>query len=280
MQVFAANTLKTRFKIVDLVNRIDTLRDYQQVLEIGNKLEQALEDIRYVVPQRHATSAKEAHRQWLTRVVLDMSCRRPLLALYRPFALSSADAPQQIMTGYLKSCVILLSYLEELDPSIPEYPHIWHIHHLVLRRDMIHASFGVCYYMKNIQSSAVDVGRSETPESSSRSDTIAESCTIASRSSVLLSLPRLRATVERVIEAMVKRISEIGTDLKDLVSLTIVFYTYRGGTQERKKEIQLALQRIVDAGLEFIQLSQESILSMTVSENCECATSIVDLRTR
>ncbi|KAI3317013.1 hypothetical protein HD806DRAFT_397588 [Xylariaceae sp. AK1471] len=264
MQTFAANTLTTRFKVVELVNRIDTLQDYQQILNIGNELEQALEDIRYVVPQRHSNNAKEAHRQWQTRVILDMNCRRALLALYRPFALSSADAPQQIMTGYLKSCVILLSYLEELDPSTPDYPHIWHLHHLVLRRDIIHASFGVCYYMKNIQSSAVNVGRSETPESSSRSDTIAESCAVASRSSMLLSLPRLRATVERVIETMIKRISEIGTDLKDLVSLTIVFYTYQGGTHERKKEIQQALQRIVDAGLEFIQINQESILSMTM----------------
>ncbi|TGJ80647.1 hypothetical protein E0Z10_g8119 [Xylaria hypoxylon] len=99
IQVFAAITLITRFKAVDLVNRIDTLQEYQQILDIGNELEQALEDIRYVLPQGHVDNVTEARRLWMTRIILDMNCRRPLLALYRPFALSSADAPQQIMTG-------------------------------------------------------------------------------------------------------------------------------------------------------------------------------------
>ncbi|KAJ2989892.1 hypothetical protein NUW58_g3235 [Xylaria curta] len=261
IQVFAANTLITRFKVVDLVNRIDTLQDYQQILEVGNELERVLEDIRYVLPQRHFTDVSEAHRQWLTRVHLDMNCRRPLLALYRPFALSSADAPQQVMTGYLKSCMILLSYLEEVDPSTSDYAQIWHMHNLVLSRDIMHASFGVCYYMKQLQSSAASTRESE-PESNSRPDPIQTACATASGSSLLLSLPRLRATVEKVIDSMIKRISEIGTDLKDLVSLTIVFYTYQGETHESKKEVKQALQRIVDAGLQAVHVSQEDISSM------------------
>ncbi|KAI0911371.1 fungal-specific transcription factor domain-containing protein [Ustulina deusta] len=264
IQVFAAITLRTRFKVVDLINRIDNLQDYQQILDIGNELEQALEDIRYVLPQKHMNDMNEARRQLMTRVLLDMNCRRSLLALYRPFALSSADAPQQIMTGYLKSCMILLSYLEEVGTSKPDYPHIWPMHHFVLRRDIIYASFGVCYYMKQIQSSAANTRESETPESSVRSDPIEVSCTVASRSSMLLSLPRLRATVEKVIDTMIKRIREIGSDLKDLVSLTIVFYTYQGETHEPKKEVQQALQRIVNAGLQSIHISQENISSMIV----------------
>ncbi|KAI1352771.1 fungal-specific transcription factor domain-containing protein [Xylaria sp. FL0043] len=262
IQVFAAITLITRFKAVDLINRIDSLQDYQQILEIGNELEQALEEIRYVLPQTQSSHLNEARRQLLTRVVLDMNCRRPLLALYRPFALSSTDAPQQIMTGYLKSCMVLLSFLEDVGPSTPGYPHIWPMHFLVLKRDMIHASFGVCYYMKQIQSSVVSTRESGTPESTSRPDSIEIACAAASRSSMLLSLPRLRATVEKVIDTMISRMSQIGTDLKDLVSLTIVFYTYQGETHEPKKEVQQALQRIVDAGLQSIHISQEHISSM------------------
>ncbi|KAI0467861.1 fungal-specific transcription factor domain-containing protein [Xylaria cf. heliscus] len=264
IQVFAANSLITRFKVVDLINRIDALQDYQQILDIGSELEQVLEDIRYVAPQKHVNDGSEAHRQWVTRVILDLNCRRPLLALYRPFALSSADAPQQIMTGYLKSCMILLSYLEEIDLSRPDYPQIWHLHNLVLRQDVMHASFGICYYMKQMQSSAVSTQELDSPESSCRSNPIEAACTAASRSSILLSLPRLRTTVERVINTMIRRISEIGTDLKDLVSLTIVFYTYQGETHEPKKEVKQALQQIVDAGLQSIHVSQEDISSMTM----------------
>ncbi|KAI8946429.1 fungal-specific transcription factor domain-containing protein [Xylaria longipes] len=264
IQVFAAKTLITRFKVVDLINRIDALEDYQQILDIGAELEQVLEDIRYVVPQIHLNDTNEAHRQWMTRVILDMNCRRPLLALYRPFALSSADAPQQIMTGYLKSCMILLSYLEEVDISRPDYPQIWHMHNLVLRRDIMHASFGICYYLKQIQNSTISTQELDSPESSYRPNPIEAACTAASRSSMLLSLPRLRATVGKVIDTMIRRISEMGTDLKDLVSLTIVFYTYQGETHEPKKEVKEALQQIVDAGLQSIHVSQEDISSMTM----------------
>ncbi|KAI8625422.1 hypothetical protein F5Y19DRAFT_449977 [Xylariaceae sp. FL1651] len=260
IQIFAASTLTTRFKVVDLVNRIDSLQDYQQVLDIGNQLERALEDIRYVIPQRHSNNAKVAHRQWMTRVIIDMNCRRPLLALYRPFALSTPDAPQQIMTGYLRSSMILLSYLEEVDPATPEYPHIWHVHNTVLRQDIFHASFGICYYMKHLYGNALRTRESSTPESNVRSNSIEESCITASESSILLSLPRLRVAVEKVIDTMIKRISEIGMDLKDLVSLMIVFNTYQGDTPEKKREaIKQALQRIVDAGFQSIHISQENI---------------------
>ncbi|KAI0873648.1 fungal-specific transcription factor domain-containing protein [Hypoxylon argillaceum] len=265
IQVFAASTLKTRFKVVDLVNRIDTLQDYQQILDIGNELEQALEDIRYVLAQKHPNDVNDAQHQWITRAVLDVNCRRPLLALYRPFALSSTDAPQQIMSGYLKSCMILLSYLEELDPLSPDYPQIWHMHHLVLRQDIMHASFGVCYYMKQIQSTAASAQESEPRKSSSGPGPIEAACTAASKSSILLSLPRLRVTVEKVIDTMIKRISEIGTDVKDLVSLTIVFYTYQGEAHEPKKEVKQALERIVAAGLQSMHISQEDMSSMMVS---------------
>ncbi|GAP85572.2 putative fungal specific transcription factor [Rosellinia necatrix] len=267
MQVFAANTLITRFKVVDLVNRIDALHSYQQVIDVGAELEQALDDIRYVVPQRQLNDPHEAHRQWMTRVILDMNCRRPLLALYRPFALGSTDAPQQIMTGYLKSCMILLSYLEEMDPSRPDYPHIWHIHHLILGRDIMHASFGVCYYMKQIQARVVSPRESEGPEFTYSPGSIGAACSTASRSSVLLSMPRLRMTVEKVIDTMIKRIAEIGTDVKDLVSLTIVFYTYQGESGDPKREVKQALQRIVDAGLQSIHINQEDISSLTVSKS-------------
>jgi hypothetical protein len=179
--------------------------------------------------------------------------------------------------------MIFLSYLEEVDPLTPDYPHIWHMHHLILMRDIIHASFGVCYYMKHLQSSNMSTRGPGTPEASTRSDTSHEACIAASGSSVLLSLPRIRASVERVIDTMIKRISEIGTDLKDLLSLTIVFYTYQSETIEEKNQIKHALQRIVDAGLQSIHLSQDNIASMPVRTKYYCfknVKTIVNFETR
>ncbi|KAF3358554.1 hypothetical protein VdG1_00114 [Verticillium dahliae VDG1] len=50
-----------------------------------------------------------------------MHIRRPLLALYRPFALGSVDAPAQITRAYLTSSMVILQYLDELDPMLAHY---------------------------------------------------------------------------------------------------------------------------------------------------------------
>ncbi|KAI1417960.1 fungal-specific transcription factor domain-containing protein [Hypoxylon sp. FL1857] len=245
VQVFAASTLSMRFRIVDIINRTDTLQDYSQVLELGNELERVFEDIRYIVPPTHSNDMQEVRRRWMTRVVLDMNCRRPLLALYRPFALSDTDVPQQIVTGYLRSSMILLCYLDELDPQSPDYHHIWHMHQLVLKQEILQAAFSVCYYMKQSTHGSV------SPTSSNvKSESAEESCTIASESSIMLSLPRLKSVVQKVLDTMNRRIREIGTDLRDIVSLTVVYNTSQGGTPEQKREaIKAGLQAILDADI-------------------------------
>lgn len=266
IQVFAASTMSTRLKVVDIINRTDSLQDYQQVLELGNELERAFEDVRYVAPPASSKDRKIYQRQWLTRIVLDMHCRRPLLALYRRFALSSPDAPQQIMTGYLRSSMILLSYLDELDPASPDYHHIWHMHQLVLKQDILQAAFSVCYYMKQATGGSTS-RESSTSDSNMMSESVEEACTMASESSVLLSLPRLKSTVQKVLDSMLRRIKEIGTDLRDIVSLTVVFNTSQGGTPEQKRDaIKAGVQAIVNAGLQAINASQEKINSMPVRD--------------
>ncbi|KAI0381607.1 fungal-specific transcription factor domain-containing protein [Hypomontagnella monticulosa] len=264
IQVFAASTLSMRFKVVDLINRTDSLQDYQQVLELGNELERVFEDVRYMIPPVHLSDMKEVRRRWVTKVVLDMHCRRPLLALYRPFALSSSDVPQQIVTGYLRSSMILLSYLDELDPASPDYHHTWHMHQLVLKQEILQAAFSLCYYMKQATNGTVSPAPSDL-DSGVKSESAEESCTVASESSILLSLPRLKTIVQKVLENLLRRIREIGTDLRDIISLTVVFNTCQGGTPEQKRDaIKRGIQAIVDAGLQAIHANQENIASMPI----------------
>ncbi|KAF3071291.1 Activator of stress proteins 1 [Daldinia childiae] len=264
VQVFAANTLSMRFRVVDLINRTDSLQDYQQVLDLGNELERVFEDIRYMVPTTHSNDMSEVRRRWMTRVVLDMHCRRPLLALYRPFALGSTDVPQQIVTGYLRSSMVLLSYLDELDPASPDYHRIWHLHQLVLKQEILQAAFSICYYIKQATSSSASPAPSDL-DSNTKVESIEEAYAVASESSLLLSLPRLKNAVQTVLDTQIKRIREIGTDLRDIVSLTVVFNTCQGGTPEQKRDaITNGLQAILDAGLQAIHANQENIASMPI----------------
>ncbi|KAH9990551.1 hypothetical protein F4779DRAFT_257012 [Xylariaceae sp. FL0662B] len=264
IQVFAASTLAIRIKIADLVNRIDSVQDYHQIIALGNELERALEDVRYIVPLSHSSNMKEIRRQWVSRVVLDINCRRPLLALYRPFALSSPDAPQQIMTGYLRSSMVLLSYLDELDPSCPDYQQFWHMLHIVLKQDIIQAAFSVCYYIKQATDDAVSP-KSSIWSPGAKTDPPEDSCTIASESSILLSPPRLRHAVQRTLDNMIERIREIETDIKDLISLTVVFNMYQGGSREQKEDaIKKGMQALLEAGLQSIHANHENIASMPI----------------
>ncbi|KAK7747650.1 hypothetical protein SLS62_008976 [Diatrype stigma] len=263
IQAFCASTMPARFAVADLLSRIDTLRDYDQVLELGKELERAFDEVRYILPHTNPVDVKDKRRQWMTRVILDMHCRRPLLALYRPFALSSPDAPQQIMTGYLRSCMVLLSYLDEMDPTSPEYGHAWHLNHLVLKQDILQAAFSVCFYLKHASPIASSSPRSSPWSSSARSDSIEDACVIACESSILLSIPRLKRKLEEILDSIVRRIREIGTDTKDLVTLTVVLSTCVGGTAEQKTErIKRGLQAILEAGLQAVHINQENIASM------------------
>ncbi|KAH9893698.1 hypothetical protein F4778DRAFT_794751 [Xylariomycetidae sp. FL2044] len=269
MQVFAATTLAARFKVLDLVNRMERLQSYQQVLELGNELERVLEDIRYVIPQSQTAELQDVRRVWMTRVILDINIRRALLGLYRPFALSCTDAPQQIMTGYLRSSIKLTTYLDELplDPNTPDYQHIWHMHHIVLKQDVLQAAFSVCHYMKHTNSNCQSPQPSNW-DSSSTPDSVEEACTIATQSSVLVSLPRQRAAVEGILDAMIKRIREIGMDLKDIVMLTIVYHTYQPGTKEQKLQaMKEGMLKIVNAGIQSTLGNQDSIALMPTMQS-------------
>lgn len=71
--------------------------------------------------------------------------------------------------------------------------------------------------------------------------------------------------MQNVLDTQIKRIREIGTDLRDIVSLTVVFNTCQGGTPEQKRDaITKGLQAILDAGLQAIHANQENIASMPI----------------
>ena len=264
MQVYSASTLHLRFRAVGLLNRIDTLRDYQPVIELATELERVFEDLRYLLPRSATADNGASRRPWVTRTVLDLHCRRFMLALYRPFALSAPDAPQAISTGYLRSAMVALSYLDDVDPNGPNYWDFWHMYHLILKPEILQSAFSLCFYVKNI---ANKIGSPGGPSwrTSSNGQLMAAACSNASESSILLSPPRLLSTVELVFENLVSRAKEPGTDMKDLSSLATVLATLQGGPREQKIERMKAnLRAILDAGMLAIHATPETLASLPV----------------
>ena len=150
MQLFAADTLPLRMRASDLLCKVDSLTDYWEVLDVGSDLEKALDDINCLFPRNAALNSRHKHKEWRMRAMLDMHVRRPLLSLYRPFALSASaecPPPAAISDVYLKSSMAMLTYMEELDPTTPSFDHVSHMYYVILRNDIVQAAFSVCYYI-------------------------------------------------------------------------------------------------------------------------------------
>ncbi|KAH7134740.1 fungal-specific transcription factor domain-containing protein [Dactylonectria estremocensis] len=220
MQVYAAMTLGVRMKVAHLLNRIDTIRDYQEVLDVGAKLGRYLDDINYIFPRQGILSDAQKSKQWRTRVILDMHVRRPLLALYRPFAIGAPDAPAQISRQYLSSSMVIMKYLDELDPMLAHFQDVAEMYHQVLKNDIIQAALSVCFFIRAAVRPSSDSTGLGTQALRMSPDSSDDYPTYSANNVILWSLPRLIDTVEKTLDLLIRNMS--GRDTKDIVCLAIV----------------------------------------------------------
>ncbi|OAA46189.1 Transcription factor [Metarhizium rileyi] len=226
MQVYAAITLAARMRVAPLVNRIDSIRDYSEVLDIGTKLERFLDDINHIYPRQGSYSATQKSKQWRSRVILDMHVRRPLLALYRPLALGAADVPAEISRSFLKSSVTILKYLDELDPTQPQFHGVAEMYHQILKPDIIYCSLSVCYYIQSAIRQNADSLVFNQHGGPSLSGAHGEDLSLASAETVVPWSPmRLVSTVQESLDLLIKHMG--GGDTKDILCLATILETVR-----------------------------------------------------
>ncbi|KAF7546134.1 hypothetical protein G7046_g9401 [Stylonectria norvegica] len=246
MQVYAAMTLGVRMKVAHLLNRIDTIRDYQEVLDVGAKLDRFLDDINYIFPRHGILSDAQKSKQWRSRVILDMHVRRPLLALYRPFAIGAPDAPAQISRAYLRSSMVILKYLDELDPMLNHFQDITDMYHQVLKKDIIQAALSICFFIRAVVRPASDtsgVGMQALRMSPDSSD---DYPSYNPENLILWSPPRLIGTVEKTLELLIHNIS--GRDTKDVVCLAVVLQCVKTA-DPKPEDIVRELRAVLDGCL-------------------------------
>lgn len=260
VQAYASRTLLHRMKVVNLLCRIDSVVGYQEVLDIGNQLERYLDEISYLFPRNVAAQDRQNGKRWRLHVLLDLHCRRPLLALYRPFALmsGSGDVPPQILRSYLRSSMTVLGYLDDIDPAASHYEQSLHMYHVFLKHDIIQAAFSVCYYIKIAQESqrgsstyngSNNVWGPSPPESlpTSNGDYADNACS-SSESSIswLATSPqRLTARVQRTLDMLVSRVLELSVELKEVVMLAIVFCSVRAAASPSEGDLAELVKRTV-----------------------------------
>lgn len=264
MQVYAAITLAARMRVAPLVNRIDSIRDYSEVLDVGAKLERFLDDINYIFPRQGSYSVAQKSKQWRSRVILDMHVRRPLLALYRPLALGAADVPTEISRSFLKSSVVILKYLDELDPSLPQYEGVAQMYHQILKPDVIHCSLSVCYYIQSAIRQNSDSLMFNQHGGPSIPGGHGDDLSLSSAESVVPWSPvRLVSTVQESLDLLVKYMG--GNDTKDILCLATVLETVK--TSEPKvQEVTRNLYGVLESCLRSSSISKEKLRAVSMDQ--------------
>lgn len=262
MQVYAAMTLGARMRVSHMVNRIDTIRDYQEVLEAGSKLDRFLDDINYIFPRHGVLSDAQRSKMWRSRVILDMHVRRPLLALYRPFAMGAPEAPPQISRAYLRSSMVILKYLDELDPMLAHFQDISAMYHQMLKRDIVQAALSVCYFIKPAVRPSADplaLGQQGLRMSPDISD---DYPSYTPDNLMLWSPGRLVNTVQKTLDLLIRHMS--GSDTKDILCLSIALESVRK-PEPQDEDITHCLYNLLDACLRASNVTMEELHAQSLA---------------
>lgn len=284
LQAYASRTLPHRIRVSTIINRLDTIRDFEEVLDCGSQLERLLDDVNHLFPRRNLTLNPAAKfKEWRMRALLDMHVRRPLLALYRPFALSTVECPAHITTSYLKSSMTMLTYMDELDPHMPGFGDVSHMYHIVLRHDIMQAAFSVCYFIKcanEQQAAAAAAAASHHPNTTSNSslangqlpspDVRHHSGELgfinALENRTVWSTQGMTRAVKKTLDSFVSMVKDSSCDLKDTVVLSVVVNSVQGGgTEDKIRRITDGIAKIAEVSLAALNTSAEAIASIPVS---------------
>ncbi|KAJ6784494.1 hypothetical protein PWT90_03659 [Aphanocladium album] len=255
LQVYGAMTLPARMKVCHLVNNIDSIRDYQEVLDVGAKLDRFLEDINYIFPRQGILNDTQKSKMWRSRVILDMHARRPLLALYRSLAMGTPDAPPQITRAHLRSSMVILKYLDEIDPRQPFFPVITSMYHQMLKHDITQAALSVCYYIQSAHraSDNMIVGHPQrhSPEYGGDDYPLYKPETLS-----IWSPERLISTVEKSLEILTTHAS--GNDAKEILAVALTLESVRK-PEPRADEIVRGLYGVLDVLLRSSNTTLEKV---------------------
>lgn len=301
LQAYASRTLPHRIRVSSIISRLDTIRDFQEVIDCGIQLERLLDDVNHLFPRRnHNLNPETKFKDWRMRALLDMHVRRPLLALYRPFALSTVDCPAHITTSYLKSSMTMLTYMDELDPRMPGFTDVSHMYHIVLKHDIMQAAFSVCYFIKMAheqeaadEAAAAAANRPGPTPTNYNSHSLATNGQLPSPDAAhhrlqhpgelsfinaldnrtVWSTQGMTRAVQNTLDSFVAMVKDSSCDLKDTVVLSVVVNAVKkngasnpdSAADASIERITAGIAKIAEVSLAALGTSPEAIAAMPVS---------------
>ncbi|KAJ6102075.1 hypothetical protein N7486_004502 [Penicillium sp. IBT 16267x] len=248
-QITLAQSLARRIRTMNLVQHTNPQESIKERFKQGQQIEESLQKIPTALKLYDFDSSDLPFV--LNRVILDVYIRRPLLSLYRPVVASQIhDAPffLEIHRACLDSSIAILAFQDIFDPNIvdldiPNINSYWNIFQTFCQNDIILAALSVCEYLKstNQQSSIHSFFNDSTFENNNNQQnqnnitnphTNNDNLTDRSLSHNKANLTRL---VENTIDSLTRCISEKGTNMKDILLLSVVLQSVRArGPAEQK----------------------------------------------
>jgi hypothetical protein len=211
---------------------------YEHVLEHTRSFEKILDNLPGPLRFSHQDNIASAPARLMARMEMDITIRRPLMHLYSPFAHANNEHDEfsEARAGYLQSCLMLDVYQDLFDPKFSELgvqrpEGYWDFFYNSYRSELHQAVAGICLELKRIASS----GQLDTP--------IASSSLLKTNTYNRASLIH---AIKDSLEPMVRRISHLGSDLKELTYLTIVFHSIKSAQFDFRSVIE-ALEELAMA---------------------------------
>ncbi|KAK4189874.1 fungal-specific transcription factor domain-containing protein [Podospora australis] len=278
LQSYTSRTLAARTEAASLLSHLHLLDSYSPVLSAGEKLEAIISDVNALFPRHACLNPEDKHKEWRHRAILDMHARRPLLALYRPFALGlhsnskdggggDPNCPPHIELSYLKSAMAILCHLDEIDPRSPGYDDVVAMYLFVMKKDLVEAGLSVCAYAKrcsqSLQQHQYQNHQQQQHHSPERDgwygghhyhhyhDKHGGADMIGPATNRFpWSTATMLQTVERMFDRLLGMIPHFcgGDDLKEIVALGVVLGVVQPGNGERKlAKTRAVMGRLLDA---------------------------------
>jgi hypothetical protein len=214
-------------------------RDAPLFLEHAGILEKALRDLpdQFKASTRAGNNSNKRLYRLFTSIMLDMSIRRPMLALYRSISLSPySNQHPEARKGALKSALAILAHLDALDPAVADLNIVktsdyLNLFHILCKNDIMQAALIVCFEIRAFNS------LSRLSEDNEFGEGPLEPLPEDSFPHTKHSLTRV---VENTVNSLIQRLGEFGSDLKDVLPLSIVLQSVRSdGTPEEKRELMI-----------------------------------------
>jgi len=248
-QIALGASIKER---LDAANRIggnvNFERDVEKLLDLARHLERQL----YSLPTQFRSDTppgrnndKAPYKLW-TKIMLDVYIRRPSLSVYRAIALSDqVGRYPEARKAAVRSSIAILSHLDALDPTVADLNTIktkdWlNLFHILYQNDIIQSALMLCFEIRSFNSSS-DKSALEQPRR-------------IPDDSVAWTKHNLTRIVENTLNSLIQRLGQFGSDLKDVLPLSIVLQSVRSdGMPEEKRELMIkGTERILKACREVL----------------------------